>query len=235
MPETTADYFSPEAFEQACERSGLTRKRIAEALGVTPTTMSNVTSGRTTPSLKLLTRMVEVFGGQLSDYLAMPEQEAWKLQHYRIARGLTQGGLAQCLGTSQQTVNAWEVGKYSPSDEAFTKLADLYGVTAQKMREVTAATAAAAPADRKMAMETAATLEVAETVLALAEEATELAWRDGVTAKERRAIYTQTRIRTEQALSLVDALIPQLPPARRVAASRLLRKLTEVFEEVSEI
>jgi len=234
VPETTADYFSPEAFEQACQNSGLTRKRIAEALGVTPTTMSNVTSGRTSPSLKLLARMVEVFGGDLSDYLALPPQESWKLQHYRIAHGFTQGALAQCVGTTQQTVNNWEVGKYTPSDEAFAKLAELYGVSEATMRQVSATTAAAAPADRKMAAEAAAALEVAQNVLALGEEATELAWREGVTARERQAIYTQTRIRTEQALALVDALIPQLPPARRVAASRLLRRLTEVFEEVSD-
>ncbi len=235
MPETTADFFSPQAFEQACDRSGLTRKRIAEALGVTPTTMSNVTSGRTTPSLKLLSRMVEIFGGELSDYLAMPAPDQWKLAHFRVSRGLTQGELAKCIGTSQRIVSNWEVGKYAPSGESLTKLADLYGVPESRIKEISAATAATATQDRERAASSAAILKLAADVVLDAEEAVELAWQDGRSEQEREVLYTQVRGRAEQALAIVGALIPQLTPARRVGANRLVKRLEEVLEETSDI
>lgn len=233
MAETTADYFSPEAFERVCDESGLTRKEIAQRLGVTPTTMSNMTSGRTTPSLKLLTRIVEVFGGELSDYLAMPARDRWKLQHFRVARGLTQGALAKTLGTSQAIVSNWELGKYPPSEDWATKLGELYGVSAQEILHINASTAAAAPKEREKAAESAQTLELAQKALAFSEDAMELAWRDGVTDAERRAIYAAVRDRTSQALALLGALIPQLAPARRVAANRLLKALIDAFEDVA--
>ncbi|MFN8073601.1 MAG: helix-turn-helix transcriptional regulator [Mycobacterium sp.] len=233
MAETTADYFSPEAFERVCDKSGLTRKEIAARLGVTPTSMSNMTSGRTTPSLKLLSRIVEVFGGELSDYLAMPARNRWKLQHFRVARGLTQGALAKCLGTSQAIVSNWELGKYPPSEEWAAKLGELYGVSPQEILQISASTAAAAPKEREKAAESAQTLDLAQQALSFSQEAMELAWRDGVTTAERAAIYAAVRDRTSQALALLVALIPQLPPARRVAANRLLKALTDAFEEVA--
>lgn len=233
MAETTADYFSPEAFERVCDESGLTRKEIAERLGVTPTTMSNVTSGRTTPSLKLLNRMVEVFGGELTDYLAMPEPNRWKLQHFRVARGLTQGGLAKCLGTSQAIVSNWELGKYAPSDDWANKLAELYGVTPQEILRISATTAATAPQEREKAAESAQTLELAQQALTFAKDAEQLAWRDGVTSEEREAIFAAVRARTSQALALLAALIPQLTPARRVGANRLLKALIDALEDAS--
>ena len=235
MTETTADYFSPKAFERACDKSGLTRKEIARLLGVTPTSMSNVTSGRTTPSLKLLTRMVEVFGGSLSDYLALPAAESWKLQHFRVAHGYTQADLAKRVGVSRQVVSNWEVGKVPPSETAAEKLSELYGVSAERIREVSGVTAALAPIDKEKAAAAAATLELAEQVLAYAEEANQLAWSEGVTDQERTALFAQITERVGQALTMAGTLIPQLSPARRVSAYRLVKRLTDVFEEVSEI
>ncbi len=234
MAETTADYFSPQAFERACDASGLTRKDIAGLLGVTPTSMSNVTSGRTTPSLRLLNRMVEVFGGSLSDYLALPAAENWKLQHFRVAHGYTQADLAKCVGVSRQVVSNWEVGKVAPSEAAVERLAELYEVSAERIREVSGMTAALAPIDKVKAAEAAATLELAEQVLAYAEEVTQLAWSDGVTEQERAALFTQITERVGQALAMAGTLIPQLSPARRVGAYRLVKRLTDVFEEVSD-
>lgn len=234
MAETTADYFSPQAFERACDASGLTRKDIAGLLGVTPTSMSNVTSGRTTPSLRLLNRMVEVFGGSLSDYLALPAAENWKLQHFRVAHGYTQADLAKCVGVSRQVVSNWEVGKVAPSEAAVNRLAELYEVSAERIREVSGMTAALAPIDKVKAAEAAATLELAEQVLAYAEEVTQLAWSDGVTEQERAALFTQITERVGQALAMAGTLIPQLSPARRVGAYRLVKRLTDVFEEVSD-
>jgi len=234
MAETTADYFSPKAFERACNRSGLTRKEIASLLGVTPTSMSNVTGGRTTPSLKLLNRMVEVFGGSLSDYLAMPASEHWKLQHFRVAHGYTQGDLAAQVGVSRQVVSNWEVGKVAPSHAAVQKLAELYDVSPERIREVSGVTAALATIDKEKAAEAAATLELAERVLAYSEEGLQFAWSEGVTEQERRALFAQITEQVGQALAMAGTLIPQLSPARRVGAYRLVKRLTDVFEEVSE-
>ena len=46
MAETTADYFSPQAFERACDDSGLTRKDIEKVAGP-PNQVTPLPDGRT--------------------------------------------------------------------------------------------------------------------------------------------------------------------------------------------
>lgn len=233
VPETTADYFDPRALERACDKSGLTRKRIAEALGVTPTTVSALTSGRSSPSLKLLGRIVEVLGGQLGDYLQLPPKNRWKLAHFRIAHGYTQAALARRIGVAPSLVSAWEQDKFPPSAEAMRKLTELYGVPEMVIREISAAKPVTPAAEnRAKVASAAAAMDLAESVLAYAKDAAALAGRVG--PAERVAIHAQVRERVEQSIGLLGTLIPQLPPARRGEAYRLLRRLTEVFEEVTD-
>lgn len=231
MPESTADFFDPAAFERACDRSGLTRKRIAEALGVTPTTMSNLTSGRTSPSLKLLHRVVEVFGGELGDYLTLPPRSEWKLEHFRVAHGYTQSALARRLGVARSLVSMWEQEKSPPSAAASAQLAELYGVSEAVIRQLGSGSAARPAPKREQAATAAGVMDLAESVLGYAEDALDLAAR--MAPEERAAIHAQIRERVEQSLALLGSLIPQLPPARRPAAYRLFTRLAEVFEKVT--
>jgi transcriptional regulator with XRE-family HTH domain len=230
MPESTADYFDPEALERACVRTGLTRKRIAEALGVTPTTVSALTSGRSSPKLKLLHRIVEVLGGELTDYLKMPPRSQWKLAHYRVAHGYTQAALAQRIGVAPSLVSSWEQEKYPPGPAATRRLAELYGVSESVIRHSGAVAPTPAAQTRETSASAEAAMDLAESVLAYAKDAAALAAR--VAPEDRAAIHGQIRDRVEQSLALLGSLIPKLPPGRRVAAYRLFTRLVEVFEEV---
>ncbi len=50
------------------------------------------------------------------------------LRQFREDRGWSQGGLAQRLGVSRQTINAVETDKYDPSLPLALRLAKLFGV-----------------------------------------------------------------------------------------------------------
>lgn len=233
MAENTADYFSPNAFERACETSGLPRRRIAEALAIKPRTLRNVISGRAAPSMTLLKRAVDVFGGEIADYLAIPATVKWNLQHLRLANGHSQRAVAEYVGISQAMVSNWESGHYAPSDDAIAKLAALYGISEHRTREVVAVTAATAAGERERAAVSAATFGLVAELLAYAAETTDLARSDGVGDAQRGALFRQIRERTEDALLLVGALIPQLAPMPRANAYRQFRRLRGVYEEVS--
>ena len=51
-----------------------------------------------------------------------------RLRHYREDRGWSQGGLAQRLGVSRQTINAVETDKYDPSLPLALRISKLFGV-----------------------------------------------------------------------------------------------------------
>ncbi len=52
-----------------------------------------------------------------------------KILRLRTARGMSQGGLAEQLGVSRQSVSKWETGQSIPDLDKIIKLADLFGVT----------------------------------------------------------------------------------------------------------
>ena len=225
MADNTSDFFSAKAFREACDRSGMAKKAIAGALGVTPTTLSSLYSGRSTPSMKLLHKMVEFFGGELADFLDLPSRQRWELKHFRIAAGLTQAALAKQLAVAPSAVSGWELGKYPPAQALIPRLADLYGVTEADIKAAIAASVPIAPAD--------ATLQLAEQVLGFAESALELARRDLTPRQERKAMFAEIRGRAEQALTLLATLIPQLPDGSRSQAVALVRRLSEIHDSAS--
>lgn len=223
MADNTSDFFSAKAFRGACDRVGITKKAIAAELGVTPTTLSSLYSGRSTPSLKLLTKMVEFFGGQLVDFLEMPAPERWELKHFRIAAGLTQAALARRLGVAPSAVSGWELSKYSPPAALIPVLAELYDVPE-------AAICAAASASPPAKPSAEATLQLAETVLEFASNAVAVANDAGVGDAARQAMFTQICQRVEETLILLAPLIPELSDAPRSQALSLVRRLSEVLD-----
>jgi ribosome-binding protein aMBF1 (putative translation factor) len=58
------------------------------------------------------------------------------LQRHRIARGLTQAGLAIKLNVDASTVCLWESGATAPSPKRVKKLARILGVSAMKVTEL---------------------------------------------------------------------------------------------------
>jgi transcriptional regulator with XRE-family HTH domain len=233
MADNTSDFFSTKAFRRACERVGTTKKAIASELGVTPTTLSSLINGRSTPSIKLLTKMVEFFGGELADFLDLPPRGRWGLKHYRVAAGLTQAALAQQLGVAPSAVSGWELGKYAPGVEVLPKMAELFGITGEQLQVVLDGSSAGAVAGAG-ADSAAATLALAEalaeTVLGFAASATAMDATEGIAEDARRQVNAEIRARAEQALMLLAPLISQLPDGARSDAVRLVRRLSEVHE-----
>ncbi len=56
-----------------------------------------------------------------------------RLKELRGERRLTQAQLADLLGTSRQTVNALEVGKYDPSLPLAFRIAEVLGLTIEQI------------------------------------------------------------------------------------------------------
>lgn len=235
MADNTADFFSAKAFRRACEQAGTTKKAIAAELGVTPTTLSSLLNGRSTPSMKLLIRMVQFFGGSLADFLDMPPRQQWELKHYRVAAGLTQAALAQQLGVTPSAVSGWELGKYPPGAALVPRMAELFGISEQQLRTVlgsaAAGPAAAAPVPSPANESYSLAEALAETVLGFAASATAMA--ESLPTAAREQMGTQIRERAEQALALLSTLIPQLPSETRPRAVRLVGRLAEVHEAAS--
>ncbi|MBS1693089.1 MAG: helix-turn-helix domain-containing protein [Actinobacteria bacterium] len=235
MADNTADFFSAKAFRRACEQAGTTKKAIAAELGVTPTTLSSLLNGRSTPSMKLLIRMVQFFGGSLADFLDMPPRQQWELKHHRVAAGLTQAALAQELGVTPSAVSGWELGKYPPGAALVPRMAELFGISEQQLRTVLGSAAAGpaatapvpSPANESLSLAEA----LAETVLGFAASATAMA--ESLPTAAREQMDTQIRERAEQALALLSTLIPQLPAETRPRAVRLVGRLAEVHEAAS--
>lgn len=227
MADNTSDFFSAKAFREACDKAGMTKKAIAAGLGVTPTTLSSLYSGRSTPSLKLLTKIVDFFGGDLVDFLEMPARQRWELKHFRIAAGLTQAALAKRINVAPSAVSGWELGKYSPPAALRPVLADLYGVPESDLRE---AITGGETSEAGVPPAADATLQMAEAVLGFAESAVQMARADGVAESARLAMYTEIQGRVEQTLTLLAPLIPQLPVSERSYAMSLVRRLSEVHD-----
>jgi putative transcriptional regulator len=56
-----------------------------------------------------------------------------RLKELRTARGWSQGGLAEELGISRQSVNAIETGRYDPSLPLAFKIARLFGLRIEEV------------------------------------------------------------------------------------------------------
>lgn len=57
------------------------------------------------------------------------------LKRLRIERGLTQQQVGEQLGTSKQAYSYWESGQHTPRFETIKKLANIFGVTPEKITE----------------------------------------------------------------------------------------------------
>jgi putative transcriptional regulator len=59
-----------------------------------------------------------------------------EVRELRVAKGLSQGELAEALAVSRQTVNAIETGRYSPSLPLAIKLARYFGRAVEEVFHV---------------------------------------------------------------------------------------------------
>lgn len=233
MADNTSDFFAVDALRDACDRVGGTKKAIAGQLGVTPTALSSLLNGRSTPSMKLIHKMVDVFGGAVTDYLQLPPRQQWELKHHRLAAGFTQAALARALDTAPSAVSGWELGKYPPSAPVLPRIAELFGVSEEQLQA--AITRQYAPAESAAQVESSpATLvlaeTLAETVLGFAASASAAIADQGIPVEARDQVNAEIRARAQDALSLLATLIPQLPDESRARTIRLVGRLSDVYE-----
>ncbi|EUA65435.1 helix-turn-helix family protein [Mycobacterium xenopi 4042] len=224
MADNTSDFFSAKAFHRACDRSGMTKKAIAAALGVTPTTLSSLYSGRSTPSMKLLHKMVEFFGGELVDFLELPSRQRWELKHYRIAAGLTQAALAKRLEVAPSAVSGWELGKYAPGGPSSRSWPSCTGFHKPISRPLSTCQRRWLRRMRPCSWPRRCWVSP---------RARSACGAPGMPEPERQVMFAEIRSRVEQALSLLAPLIPQLPEDSRSRAVSLVRRLSEVHEAVT--
>lgn len=244
MADNTSDFFAVDALRRACDRVGGTKRSIAAQLGVTPTALSSLLNGRSTPSMKLLHKMVDVFGGRITDYLELPAPQDWEIKHYRLAAGLTQAALAKALESAPAAVSGWELGKYSPSAPMLPRMAEVFGVPEERVQaaiarqfapaESAAPLKSSAPEGAAQGQSSVATLvlaqTLAETVLGFAASATAAMADQGIPVEARDQVNAEIRARAQEALGLLATLIPQLPEEARAGTIRLVGKLSDVYE-----
>lgn len=61
-----------------------------------------------------------------------------ELKKYRSAAGLSQRALAELLNVSQQAVGSWETNRTSPSPETIADIANVLGISSDKLLGVSA-------------------------------------------------------------------------------------------------
>lgn len=60
------------------------------------------------------------------------------LRDLRLDKGLTLSQVSEALGTGITGPGSWETGRYGPHPRMIPKLAELFGITPQQVREAVA-------------------------------------------------------------------------------------------------
>jgi transcriptional regulator with XRE-family HTH domain len=96
---------------------GLRQRDLARELGVTPDTIRNYESGRSSPEVRLWPAILRFLGYDPRETRdGFPE----RLRRARVSRGMSQAELAALLGVQTATVGAWERGLHRPAGTART-------------------------------------------------------------------------------------------------------------------
>lgn len=77
--------------------------------------------------ISLHIKLITLIGGDL--YMKLAEQ----IRKYRKNSGLTQEALAEKLNTTRQSVSKWEQGSLEPNIQMLNNLAELFGVSLDKL------------------------------------------------------------------------------------------------------
>lgn len=66
-------------------------------------------------------------------YDAALVKDSNKIAYYRLLKDMTQSGLAAKLGTTERTVQKWELGERKPSTKYVAKLSDILGIDIKEL------------------------------------------------------------------------------------------------------
>jgi len=125
------------------EEKGLSRKEFAQKLGVSPSSISNVESGRFAPGINLLEKISNVFDipiNQLANQVTETQDQAdiyserdrligQKIKYYRVLYDITQEELAKKLGyTAPAAISMIERGQRGISKQKLLKFCQLLDI-----------------------------------------------------------------------------------------------------------
>jgi DNA-binding XRE family transcriptional regulator len=91
----------------------LTQEELAQKFKVDWTTIGNYESGRSSPKVSLVPKLIEFIG---YDPRPVPTEFPSRLKWVRQGLGLTQRALAERIGADVDSVMNWEAGKTKPAE-----------------------------------------------------------------------------------------------------------------------
>lgn len=111
----------------------LSQRQLALAAGLTPPTIANLESGRSTPSERTIHRIANVLGVPAEELLELTDTGHLPLAKFRKAAGLSQQRLAELAGISEPTVWAIESGNSRGSIETLQAISEVLDISLEEL------------------------------------------------------------------------------------------------------
>lgn len=125
--------FDAARLRAARQDAGLDRGTLAVRVGVSYVTIVGYEHARHVPPAPVLVRLAHVLGIRPGQLLATA-QEHWSLADYRIVAGLLQKDAAAALKITPDRLSRVETGVDQLDDEAWERVAALYGRDCQELQ-----------------------------------------------------------------------------------------------------
>lgn len=129
------DTFSPAALRRRRADRSMTLSDLSVLSGVSESAISAWERGKDKPTPALLTAIADALGTHVADLAPVPESTL-RLIDLRHQAGYSQETAAVNLCISRTRLGAIETGRRDPRDREVDALAALYGVTADRVRQL---------------------------------------------------------------------------------------------------
>lgn len=223
MADSTVGMFSAHVFRESVEASGLSSRELSDRLDVGINMINEMRTGKKAPSLAALTRIAKLFNRPVADFLSLPPAGERTLRHYRLATGLNQRAVAEALNVGHSAVSKWELQRSVPPESKIAALATLYGISVDELHQVL---------DRSRSGPMEQVLALTESVRDLAQSGVRAVLREPDSAKRQRTL-TDIRGRILQALSILNAAMPQLDSDDLARAKKIVDQLAQLLSETT--
>jgi transcriptional regulator with XRE-family HTH domain len=117
--------------QQLRHAAGLSLDQVANALGITPNSVSLWESGHTSPAQRFHTPLANLYGVESVPLPALVARKysAQGIAGRRRSTGLTQRELAHAIGVSAAAIGGWERRRHRPGLAAIDRLASVLGIS----------------------------------------------------------------------------------------------------------
>lgn len=125
--------FDAAAFATLRRRSGLSADDLATRAGLSFSTIHHWESGRRTPQIDVLARVMDLLQAPIEQVVPIPPQDRYP-SDWRVMKGLTQGQLAQRADLSTSTIQRIEDAVLPLPDAHIDLLAGLLDISPDQFR-----------------------------------------------------------------------------------------------------